>query len=108
MVEPLYHTYYFRNHFGRFRRFLGPSKKMGEGTVVSFHPRLWFLGGMVCCFFMAATAPAQDAIPSPSPDPNQIKQDLLQNKKGLADIQKKLSAEKKQQLRDMAKEKNIL
>lgn len=81
---------------------------MGEGTAVIFRPRLWFLGGMVSYFLMAAAAPAQDAIPSPSPDPNQIKQDLLQNKKGLADIQKKLSEEKKQQRRDMAKEKNIL
>ena len=57
---------------------------------------------------LAVSTPAFSASPATPTDAKQIKKKLLQDKRGLAEIQKKLNEEKKKQKQSKAKEKSVL
>ncbi len=77
---------------------------MGERTAVTF--RFFFLLLTILVFLSAP--PSSFAKDTPTPSAKQIKQNLLKNKKGLADIQKKLKDAKRRQSQDKIKEKQVL
>jgi septal ring factor EnvC (AmiA/AmiB activator) len=86
---------------------------MGQGTSVKTgfreKARIFSAVFFFPLFFSSLPLAAQEARPTPAAaDPGLIKNNLLQNKKGLAVIQKKLKEEKQKQQQSKIKEKKIL